>query len=63
MLVLRVDAFNLLNHANLSTPMNVVGPNFGISSYGRGGKAPVFPALTPFTETPRQIQLMLRLQF
>jgi len=69
-LTFRADAFNVLNHANLNNPNNVVGgtdeagkPNFGIASYGRQGTASGFPATSPVNETARQFQLMVRLEF
>ena len=63
-LVLRADAFNILNHANLNNPDNLLGsPTFGIATYGRQGTASGFPAVAPLNETARQIQLMLRLEF
>jgi hypothetical protein len=40
------------------------GPDdFGIALHGREGRATGFPTLTPFSETPRQIQLLLRVQY
>ena len=62
---LRADAFNLLNHANLNNPAAYLGQEatFGIASFGRKGRSSGFPALTPFNETPRQIQFLLRLEF
>jgi hypothetical protein len=63
-LTLRADAFNVLNHANLNNPASVLGlPDFGIAQYGRKGISTGFPTLTPFTETARQIQLMVRIAF
>jgi hypothetical protein len=64
--VLRADAFNLLNHANLNNPDNFLctcNPDFGIATFGRQGVQSGFPAVTPFNETPRQIQILLRLDF
>lgn len=60
---LRADAFNVLNHANLGNPRSVLGANFGQALYGRREGAPAFPALTPFNEAGRQIQLLVRLEF
>ncbi|HKD08405.1 MAG TPA: carboxypeptidase regulatory-like domain-containing protein [Bryobacteraceae bacterium] len=61
---LRADFFNVLNHANLGNPDNLLGdPNFGLSTFGRQGVASGFPALAPLNETARQIQILLRLQF
>jgi len=63
-LVLRADAFNVLNHANLNNPDHLLGsPTFGIATYGRQGTASGFPAVAPLNETARQIQLMMRLEF
>ncbi len=60
----RVDAFNLLNHANLNNPDGLLGSStFGVATYGRVGQASGFPAVAPFRETARQLQLILRLSF
>jgi len=64
MLIFRADAFNILNHANLNNPDNLLGdPTFGIATYGRQGTSSGFPAVAPLNETARQIQLLLRLEF
>src|SRR5581483_9192786 len=35
-LMIRADAFNLLNHANLNNPVSLLGsPDFGVATYGR----------------------------
>ena len=61
---LRVDVFNVLNHANLGIPdATLSSPGFGIAAYGRQGTASGFPALAPFQETGRQLQIILRLTF
>jgi hypothetical protein len=61
---LRLDAFNLLNHANLGPPNPRLGEqSFGLASFGRTGRPSVFPALTPLAETARRLQLSLRLEF
>jgi hypothetical protein len=61
---LRADLFNVLNHANLGNPVTLVSdPNFGIATYGRQAAQSGFPAVTPLNETPRQIQLSVRVQF
>lgn len=60
----RADVFNVLNHANLNNPHALLGSSsFGHALYGRRGRTGGFPALTPFDETARQVQLMLRLEF
>ena len=63
-LVLRADFYNALNHANLNNPVARIGsPEFGQASWGRTDYNNGFPALVPLNETPRQIQIMLKLQF
>ena len=63
-LTIRGDAFNFLNHAILNSPDSTLGSSmFGIAMYGRHGQESGFPALVPFHETARQVQLMLRLDF
>ncbi|MEP7352154.1 MAG: hypothetical protein ABI824_02880, partial [Acidobacteriota bacterium] len=63
-LTIRGDAFNLLNHANLDSPQNVVGSsNFGVALFGRHGVSSAFPASAPLDETPRRIQVALRIEF
>jgi hypothetical protein len=61
---IRADFFNILNHANLGNPDNLLGDTtFGLSTYGRQGTASGFPAVAPLNETARQVQLQLRLIF
>ena len=65
-LVVRADAFNVLNHANLNNPSNFFSsgnPDFGIATFGRQEAQSGFPAVTPFNETARQIQILMRLDF
>ena len=66
-LLLRADAYNVLNHANLSNPegarLFVGDPNFAVASYGRQTTPNGLLAITPLAESGRQIQLMLRLSF
>jgi hypothetical protein len=60
----RASAFNVLNHANLNNPGTQLNdPNFGVALYGRQGTPSGFPAISPLNETPRQIQLSVRLAF
>ena len=63
----RADAYNVLNHANLGNPnarfTDPLSPAFGIATYGRQGFASGFPAVSPLNETPRQIQLSLKVEF
>jgi hypothetical protein len=63
----RADAFNVLNHANLGNPdslfTNPPSSTFGIATYGRQGAQSGFPALSPLNETPRQIQLSVKIEF
>jgi len=61
---LRASAFNVLNHANLNNPDPVLSsPTFGIATFGRQGVSSGFPAVAPLNETPRQIQLSLKIEF
>ena len=64
-LTFRADAFNLLNHTNLSLPDAQFGSStFGIATYGRNSpQSAGVPLLTPVGDTARQIQLLLRLAF
>jgi hypothetical protein len=63
-LIFRADAYNVLNHANLNAPDSFLNsPDFGVALYGRRGRDTGFPALAPFVENARQIELMLRFQF
>jgi hypothetical protein len=60
----RADAFNLLNHANLNNPDPFLNsPTFGQALYGRQGYGTGFPAQAPLDESPRQVQILLRLDF
>ncbi len=61
---LRADLFNVLNHANLGNPDSTFGSSdFGVALYGRKPMQTGFPGLIPLTETPRQVQLMLRVEW
>ena len=62
--VARVDAFNVLNHANLNPPDSLItSPSFGQALFGRVGKSAGFPSLAPFRETARELQILVRLEF
>jgi carboxypeptidase family protein/TonB-dependent receptor-like protein len=64
---IRADAFNFLNHVNLGNPdalfTSPLTSTFGIATFGRQGVQSGFPAVSPLNETPRQIQLSVRVQF
>lgn len=61
---LRLDAFNILNHANLNPPAaNLGGDDFGVALFGRKGREAGFPALVPLDETARRLQLLLRFRW
>jgi hypothetical protein len=63
-LVVRASAFNVLNHANLNNPDTLLtSPTFGLALFGRQGLQSGFPAVSPLNETPRQVQLSVKLQF
>jgi hypothetical protein len=63
-LVFRADLYNALNHANLNNPYPVIGTAaFGVATYGLTGISNGFPTPLPLAETPRQIQLSVRLRF
>lgn len=60
----RADAYNVLNHTNLGNPDSLLtSSTFGIATYGRQGRSSGFPAVTPLAESPRQVQLSVRLDF
>jgi hypothetical protein len=71
--VIRVDLYNVLNHANLnnpeasycppSLPASFCGGVFGLALYGRSESSNGFPQLAPLNETARQVQVMLRFEF
>ncbi|HLG95061.1 MAG TPA: carboxypeptidase regulatory-like domain-containing protein [Bryobacteraceae bacterium] len=63
----RADAFNVLNHANLGNPDPFftfpLSSTFGIATFGRQGVQSGFPAISPLNETPRQVQLSVKVEF
>jgi hypothetical protein len=64
LVTVRADAFNLLNHANLGAPDSFIGSrSFGVALFGRQGYDTGFPALVPFRENARTVQLLLRVEF
>ena len=63
-LSIRADAFNFLNHANLNAPVAILGSSvFGVARFGRSAPDSGLPVLSPVSDTSRQIQLILRVQF
>ena len=61
---IRADAYNVLNHANLGNPdAQLNDPAFGVASYGRQGYPSGFPAVAPLNETPREIQMSVKVEF
>jgi hypothetical protein len=65
LLTLRIDAYNILNHANLGAPEADLtdAESFGIAQYGRPFRDIGTPALLPLRESSRQVQLLLRVSF
>ena len=60
----RADSYNVLNHANLNNPAPFLGAQeFGTALYGRVEVNQGFSLLSPLTESARQIQLFLRVEF
>jgi hypothetical protein len=63
-LILRIDSYNFLNHANLNDPVGTLKSSiFGVATYGRQTQAYGTPILTPLQETSRQIHLLVRFEF
>lgn len=63
-LILRADAFNFLNHANLNPPGNIPGSaSYGIALFGTPPQTTGFPSIVPLTPTARNIQLTIRVVF
>ena len=66
-LILRADAYNALNHANLNNPsvaaVSYGSQTFGVALYGRQDIASSLPVASPLNETARQLQLMLKIVF
>ncbi len=63
-MTLRADFYNVFNHSNLNNPNSFLGsPGFGTALYGRTEASQGFPLLAPLSESGRQVQLFLRLEF
>lgn len=63
-LTLRADFYNVFNHANLNNPSSLLGQSdFGVAAFGRAEVNRGFPLLAPLTESARQIQLFVRVEF
>ena len=63
-LVARTDFYNALNHANLNNPPSFLGSQqFGLARYGRSELNNGFPLSAPLSESARQVQIFLRLEF
>jgi len=66
-LQVRADLFNLFNHTNLSNPVSTLGaPDFGVAYWGRAPRqasSSLTNGGTPLTESPRLVQLQLKLLF
>jgi hypothetical protein len=63
-LMLRLDAYNVLNHANLGNPVTQLDSrSFGAAFFGRQGAGNGFPATSPLNETPRELQIALKVMF
>ena len=63
-MTVRADFYNLLNHANLNNPASFYGAaGFGVALFGRVETNNAFPLLEPLSETARQVQILLRLEF
>jgi hypothetical protein len=61
----RADLFNAFNHANLGNPQIATTGfgTFGQAFYGIGAAPPVSVSVVPLDETPRRIELQLRIYF
>lgn len=63
-LLVRADAYNVLNHANLGNPDSVLSsPTFGLTRYGAAQQNSGLPPILPLREAPRQIELLMRIEF
>jgi hypothetical protein len=63
-ITVRADFYNFFNHANLNNPESFYGAaDFGVALFGRSEVNNGFTLLEPLTETARQTQILLRLEF
>jgi hypothetical protein len=63
-ITVRADAYNVLNHANLGPPNPFLGsPSFGLALFGQRQQSMGLPPILPLVESPRVIQLLLRIEF
>ena len=64
-IIFRADAYNALNHANLGSPAAFLNSksNFGLALFGARQQGTGVPTLIPLQEGPRQVQLLIRLEF
>jgi hypothetical protein len=59
-----VVTYNVLYHANLGNPeAHWNGPEFVVAAYGRPAYPSGFPAVAPLHETPREIQMSVKVEF
>ncbi len=68
-LTVRLDAFNVLNHANLNNPTGSSSTccstfeTTGLALYGRTNTNAGLPLIVPLAETARQLHLIVRMTF
>ena len=59
-LQLRLEVFNVFNHANLNNPFPTLGTFLGQASFGRQGFASALPSAAPLNDQPRRVQLAMK---
>ena len=69
-MIVRLDAYNALNHTNLNNPTLAAAscclsgnPDFGTALFGRRDLNSSLPVASPLNEAARQIQVMLKIVF
>jgi len=63
-LQIRLEIFNLFNHANLNNPDPLIqSPFFGEAVFGRAGFGSGLPSVSPLDERPRRIQVAVKVYF